>query len=165
MFKSISYLGCQNEQQFKMKWLKAHELSKIVPFCIETEETVKGFPDVLCIDKVTKQVHFLEFKFTKSGKIKFQPTQPAFYKKHYYLPIKIVAYNAKTLTVHYIMKEDLFQESSAYKMNEKAEVDLRKAENARYNALVPLIICVLTKASSVPNILEKIFSSFSRPES
>ena len=133
MFKSISYLGCQNEQQFKMKWLKAHELSKIVPFCIETEETVKGFPDVLCIDKVTKQVHFLEFKFTKSGKIKFQPTQPAFYKKHYYLPIKIVAYNAKTLTVHYIMKEDLFQESSAYKMNEKAEVDLRKAENARYS--------------------------------
>lgn len=133
MFKSISYLGCQNEQQFKMQWLKAHELSKIVPFCIETEETVKGFPDVLCIDKVTKQVHFLEFKFTKSGKIKFQPTQPAFYKKHYYLPIKIVAYNAKTLTVHYIMKEDLFQESSAYKMNEKSEVNLSKVENARYS--------------------------------
>lgn len=128
MIKVVDYIGCQNEQQFKMKWLKINELPKIIPFCIETEETVKGFPDVLCIDKETKQSYFLEFKFTKSGKIKFQPTQPAFYKKHYYLPIKIIAYNERTRTVHYIMKEDLFQESSAYKMNEKAEVDLRKAE-------------------------------------
>ena len=128
MIKVIDYIGCQNEQQFKMKWLKINELPKIISFCIETEETVKGFPDVLCIDKETKQAYFLEFKFTKSGKIKFQPTQPAFYKKHYYLPIKIIAYNERTRTVHYIMKEDLFQESSAYKMNEKAEVDLRKAE-------------------------------------
>lgn len=133
MIKSIDYIGCQNEQQFKMKWIKINELPKIVPFCIETEETVKGFPDVLCIDKETKQAYFLEFKFTKSGNIKFQPTQPAFYKKHFYLPIKIIAYNAKTRTVHYIQKEHLFCENSAYKMNEKAEVNLCKAERLIMN--------------------------------
>lgn len=128
MIKVTDYIDCQNEQQFKMKWLKVNELPGFASFCIETEETIAGFPDVLCIDKKTKHAYFLEFKFTKNGKIKFQPTQPAFYRKHYYLPIQIIAYNARTQTVHYIMKEGLFQESSAYKMNAKAEVDLCKAE-------------------------------------
>lgn len=128
MLKSDDFSNCQNEQQFKMQWLKINKFPEISTFCIETEETVAGFPDVLCIDKETKQAYFLEFKFTKSGKIKFQPTQPAFYKKHYYLPIKVIAYNAKTQTVHYIMKENLFWEDSTYKMNAKAEVDLCKAE-------------------------------------
>ena len=128
MIRSDDYIDCQNEQQFKMKWLKINELLHFTKFCIETEETVKGFPDVMFIDNDTKQTWFAEFKFTKTGKIKFQPTQPSFYKKYYHLPIKVIAYNAKTLTLHYIMKEDLFRESSAYKMNEKAEVDLCKAE-------------------------------------
>ena len=128
MLRGDDYIGCQNEQQFKMKWLKINGLPNFTQFCIETEETVKGFPDVMFIDNDTKQVHFAEFKFTKNGKIKFQPTQPAFYKKYYHLPIKVIAYNAKTSIVHYIMKEDLFRESSIYKMNEKAEVDLCKAE-------------------------------------
>lgn len=127
MVKVIDYLQCQNEQQFKMKWLKVNSLQNYTQFCIETEETVKGFPDVMFIDNDTKQVWFAEFKFTNTGKIKFQPTQPSFYKKHYHLPIKVIAYNAKTQTVHYIMKEDLFRDC-IYKMNEKAEVDLCKAE-------------------------------------
>lgn len=111
-----------------MLWLKRNQNLNTYFFCIETEETVKGFPDVMSVCRETTKSIFFEFKFTKTGKIKFQPTQPAFYKKHYYLPIKIIAYNERTQTVHYIMKEDLFQESSAYKMNEKAEVDLCKAE-------------------------------------
>ena len=128
MVKSIDYIDCQNEQQFKMKWLKLNELPNILSLCIETEETVKGFPDVLSIDKETKKTYFFEFKFTKRGKIRFQPTQPAFYKKYAYLSIWIIAYNAHTRTVHIIPKEALFQENSDYKMNEKAEVDLSKAE-------------------------------------
>ena len=118
MVRSDDYTDCQNEQQFKMKWLKINELSHFTKFCIETEETVKGFPDVMFIDNDTKQTWFAEFKFTK----------PSFYKKYYHLPIKVIAYNAKTNIVHFIMKEDLFRESGAYKMNEKAEVDLCRAE-------------------------------------
>ena len=133
MVRSDDYTDCQNEQQFKMKWLKINELPNFTKFCIETEETVKGFPDVMFIDNDTKQTWFAEFKFTKTGKIKFQPTQPSFYKKYCHLPIKVIAYNAKTLTIHYIMKEDLFHESGTYKMNEKAEVDLCRAEKLIMN--------------------------------
>ena len=126
---TADFTKCKNEQEFKMLFIKSAPNKKdFHMFCIETEETVKGFPDVLCIHKETDLASFEEFKYTKTGKIKFQPTQPSFYKKYYHLPIKVIAYNAKTLTVHYIMKEDLFRESGAYKMNEKAEVDLCRAE-------------------------------------
>lgn len=126
---TADYSKCKNEQEFKMLFLK-HIPNKEAfnHFCIETEETVKGFPDVLCIDKVTKQVYFLEFKFTKSGKIKFQPTQPAFYKKYKDLDIMVIAYNAKTDKVHSFMTNELFMKESPYCMNEKAEVDLNIAE-------------------------------------
>ena len=82
MVRSDDYIDCQNEQQFKMKWLKINGLPNFTKFCIETEETVKGFPDAMFIDNDTKQTWFAEFKFTKTGKIKFQPTQPSFYKKY-----------------------------------------------------------------------------------
>ena len=111
-----------------MMWLKETESDRYTTFCIETEETVKGFPDVLRIDNTDKTVTLIEFKFTKTGKIKFQPTQPAFYKKYYHLPVKIVAYNAKTKYLHQFMKEHLFWKGNPYEMNEKAEVDLCKIE-------------------------------------
>ena len=125
---TADFTKCKNEQQFKMKWLKINELSHFTKFCIETEETVKGFPDVMFIDNDTKQTWFAEFKFTKNGKIKFQPTQPSFYKKYYHLPIKVIAYNAKTDKVHTFMTNELFMKASPYYMNERAEVDLNKAE-------------------------------------
>ena len=118
------YHDCKNEQQFKMKWLKLNARPDVTHFCIESEETVKGFPDVMCIDNDTKQVSFIEFKYTKNSRIKFQPTQPAFYKKYFYLPVHIVAYDAKTDKVHYFTKENLFYEKSPYRMNDKAEVQL-----------------------------------------
>ena len=126
---TADYSKCKNEQEFKMLFLKSAPNKKdFYMFCIETEETVKGFPDVLCIQKETDKVSFEEFKYTKTGKIKFQPTQPAFYKKYFTLPIIIVAYNAKTDKVHTFMTNELFMKESSYCMNEKAEVDLNKAE-------------------------------------
>ena len=120
---------CKDEQQFKMKFLKhAKNKNDFYTFCIETEETVKGFPDVLCIKKDTEKVSFEEFKFTKTGKIKFQPSQPAFYRKYITLPISIIAYNAKTNKVHWFQTFELFDKESPYYMNEKAEVDLCQAE-------------------------------------
>jgi hypothetical protein len=97
-------------------------------FCIETEETVKGFPDAIQIAKRDRTCTFYEFKYTKTGKIKFQPTQPAFYKAHPDLKIRVVAYNAKTNCLHHFETSLLFNKDSRYCMNEKAEVDLNKAE-------------------------------------
>lgn len=126
---NISYLKCKNEQEFKMMFLKkARNKQDFYSFCIETEETVKGFPDVLCLEKSTDKASFEEFKYTKTGKIKFQPTQPAFYKKYSTLAIGIVAYNAKSNKVHFFMTRELFNKESPYYMDEKAEVDLNKAE-------------------------------------
>ena len=125
---TADYSKCKNEQEFKMLFLKsAKNRNDFYTFCIETEETVKGFPDVLCIQKETDKVSFEEFKYTKTGKIKFQPTQTAFYKKYFTLPIIIVAYNAKTDKVHTFMTNELFDKNSPYYMNEKAEVDLNIA--------------------------------------
>lgn len=126
---TADYSKCKDEQSFKMLFLK-HIPNKEAfnSFCIETEETVKGFPDVLCIHKETALAHFLEFKYTKTGKIKFQPTQPAFYKKYTDLVINVIAYNAKTDKVHAFLTNELFMKESPYYMNEKAEVDLNKAE-------------------------------------
>ena len=121
-----NYSKCKNEQEFKMKFLKnAKNKQDFYCFCIETEETVKGFPDVLCVEKNTD---FEEFKYTKTGKIKFQPTQPSFYKRYSTLPICVVAYNAKSDKVHWIMTHELFDKESPYYMNEKEEVDLCKVE-------------------------------------
>lgn len=125
----VDYSKCKNEQEFKMLFIKSAPNKKdFYVFCIETEETVKGFPDVLCIHKETDLASFEEFKYTKTGKIKFQPTQPAFYKKYGTMPIIIIAYNAKTDKVHTFMTNELFMKASPYYMNERAEVDLNKAE-------------------------------------
>lgn len=126
---TADFTKCKDEQQFKMLFLK-HIPKKegFNYFCIETEETVKGFPDVLAVHKETYVASFMEFKYTKTGKIKFQPTQPAFYKKYKDLVIMIVAYNAKTNKVHTFITDSLFDKGSLYYMNERAEVDLCKAE-------------------------------------
>ena len=123
-----SYAGCQNEQQFKMAWLKRQESRGYTRFCIETEETVKGFPDAIEISKFQSTCSFYEFKYTKTGKIKFQPTQPAFYKANPDLIISVVAYNAKTNCVHQFGVGCLFNKTCEYVLNDKAEVDLTKAE-------------------------------------
>ena len=129
---TADYSKCKNEQEFKMLFLKSAPNKKdFYMFCIETEETVKGFPDVLCIYKETDLASFEEFKYTKTGKIKFQPTQPAFYKKYSTLPIIVVAYNAKTDKVHCFKTHELFDKESPYYMNSKSEVDLNKAEQIK----------------------------------
>ena len=121
------FAKCKDEQSFKMMWLKENQTPNFYRFCIETEETVKGFPDVMEINKFDLTTTLLEFKFTKTGRIKFQPTQPAFYKSHPELRIYVLAYNAKTKQLHLFESGLIFREG-AYKMNEKAEVDLCKAE-------------------------------------
>ena len=123
----IAFSECKNEQQFKVKYVNK-VLRKQYPavFCIETEETVAGFPDVLCLQKDHKAV-FYEFKFSNSqGKIKFQPTQPAFYRQHSDLDIWIVALNNKTKEAVVFPVWDISPKKGErrFYMNEKAEVQL-----------------------------------------
>ena len=105
-------------------WSKAYKNSYI--FCIETEETIPGFPDVEILPKEHGiDPLFLEYKVSdKRGVIKFKKSQPIFYKKHPDMPITVVAYNNKTGDRHTFDKDDLFLRGGRYEMNERREVRL-----------------------------------------
>ena len=116
-----TYLTCKDEQDFKKQYFvvelrKKYQNTIQKIFCIETEETVAGFPDVmeLLIDS-TIRAHFYEFKFSdKRGNIKFQPTQPAFYKMNPEMEICVVAYNCVSKRVHLFRTNEIFDKESPY---------------------------------------------------
>lgn len=118
---SDTYEGCENEQQFK-KLYTVTELKRIWKdariFNIETEETVAGFPDVIVVGKMNDMLnfaHFYEFKISDlSGSIKFQPTQPAFYKHNPEMLINVVAYNRFSKRVHVFSTNEIFNKDSPY---------------------------------------------------
>lgn len=132
---SDDYAHCKNEQEFKKLYCVAelkrrNSMQKI--FNIETEETVAGFPDVM--ETVTigagscTQAFFYEFKISDlSGSIKFQPTQPAFYKHNSELPIKVVAYNRFSKRVHVFSTNEIFDKDSPYYTN-NARINLCAVE-------------------------------------
>lgn len=123
----ISYNKCKNEQDFKMTWFKRFKKYYADMFCIETEETVGGFPDVMALG-YNQQAHFFEFKFTKTGKIKFQPTQPAFYKAHNTMDITVLAlWQTETGTRVYAFPVSKMFEEGHYRLNERGEIDLHDA--------------------------------------
>lgn len=121
--KCKSYNECKNENQFKRYWIANNKSRYLYVFCIETEETASGFPDVLTLglDNATR---FYEFKFTQTNKIRFQPTQPAFYKMYPKMNIKVVAYS--TLLGMYVMfpVEHLFTAESELSIDRLGTVDL-----------------------------------------
>lgn len=119
---SDTYVSCENEQQFKKLYcvteLKRRNTGQKI-FNIETEETVAGFPDVMELVTISAgsctQAFFYEFKISDlSGSIKFQPTQPAFYKHNSELPIKVVAYNRFSKRVHVFSTNEIFDKNSPY---------------------------------------------------
>ena len=135
----MKYEECKTEQAFKTEWIRRNKRRFIAVFPIETEETVKGFPDVLGIcetDVMDKELSviakvqtpcFMEFKLAKRGRIKFQPTQPAFYKAHKELDISVVSlaeYYGKYYIVSFPVSA-LFEKKGAFELNGMNEVDLR----------------------------------------
>lgn len=123
----ISYNKCKNEQDFKMTWFKKFKKYYADMFCIETEETVGGFPDVMALG-YNQKAHFFEFKFTKTGKIKFQPTQPAFYKAHNTMDITVLAlWQTETGARVYAFPVSMMFKDGCYHLNEHGEIDLRNA--------------------------------------
>ena len=112
---STKIKSCKDEQSFKMAYIdELRIVNNGTFFCIETEETVLGFPDVLFIEKGTQKAKLLEFKYARSGKIKFKPAQPAFYRTNAKLDISIVAYNPDSKRVHIFSAEKLFDPNSTY---------------------------------------------------
>ena len=117
---SDAYAHCKNEQEFKKLYCVA-ELKKRYAgqkiFNIETEETVAGFPDVMELTTFCGKTtaRFFEFKVSdKRGNIKFQPTQPSFFKQNYELDIKVVAYNNQSKRVHVFGASEIFDKGSPY---------------------------------------------------
>ena len=83
------------EQEFKTEiidlWKKAKTFKYV--FCIETEETEPGFPDVMAI-REDNTCAFFEFKVTnKKGKMKFERSQPVFYMRHKEMEIHLFVYD------------------------------------------------------------------------
>lgn len=122
---SDDFVKCVDEQAFKKlycslrlrhKELKNQKNQKI--FCIETEETVAGFPDVMELftsSSCAMAVHFYEFKASdRYGNIEFQPTQPAFYKSNEDLKVRVIAYNRKSHRVHTFSASEIFNKDSPY---------------------------------------------------
>ena len=130
---SDTYASCKSEQEFKKLYIAKHKKDtnhKI--FCIETEETVAGFPDVIELVTISArsctQAFFYEFKFSdKNGNIKFQPTQPAFYKHNSELLINVVAYNRFSKRVHVFSTNEIFNKDSPY-YTAKGRINLNDVE-------------------------------------
>ena len=117
------YAHCKDEQEFKKLYtisrLRQREAvtAKQKLFCIETEETVAGFPDVMELTTFCGKTtaRFFEFKISDArGNIKFQPTQPSFFKQNYELDIKVIAYNRVSRRVHLFSTDEIFDKDSPY---------------------------------------------------
>lgn len=116
----------KNEKEFKRYMIEVLKGTKsfLGIFEIETEETVLGFPDVLAITNENKAVLY-EFKYSnKQGVIKFQPTQPAFYKENNKLDIEILAFDVRFNNYHIIQACELFIEKGRYKISDNGKVKL-----------------------------------------
>lgn len=116
----------KNEKEFKRYMIEVMKGTKeyLGIFEIETEETVLGFPDVLAITSENKAVLY-EFKYSnKQGVIKFQPTQPAFYKENNKLDIEILAFDVRCNSYHLFYANELFTEKGIYKISDNGKVKL-----------------------------------------
>ena len=91
------------ENKLKQDVIKARERHdpRLVHFCIETEETEPGFPDVLSI--LGRTYVFIEFKVSDDqGYLTFTRAQPLFYRRNNTARIVIMAWdvpNRRLLTI------------------------------------------------------------------
>lgn len=112
------------ESDFKAKkikeWEKLPTVDKV--YCIETEETEPGFPDVM-LRNSAGGYEFYEFKVSDAnGVIKFKRSQPAFYRRNKGMNVTIIAYsNAKGETVTF-KASLLFDKDSPFAINDRLEV-------------------------------------------
>jgi hypothetical protein len=112
------------EAEFKKrhieKWKKLGIYARV--YCIESEETEPGFPDVIAQNGA---FDFFEFKVSDArGVIKFQKTQPSFYKRNPNLRVTVVALDNRDGEVIMFPASALFEADSQFNINSKLEVQL-----------------------------------------
>lgn len=88
----------KNEQDFKMAWIRSCT-ERALPgtrfFCVETEETEPGFPDVMTLS-FKQTAKFFEMKLADAkDNFTLQPTQPLFYRGHTDMNISIMVWSNK----------------------------------------------------------------------
>ena len=114
----------KSEQEYKMNKIRELCSNPVIStdyVLVESPLTASGFPDLL-LQRVhpsgKKKYYFIEFKISdESGAIKFQNTQPAYYRRHSTFPFLIFAFNRKTgREVHFTTKA-LFNPSHKYYLN------------------------------------------------
>lgn len=82
----------KNEAEFKKDFVEILRKNGYTVFCIESEETAPGFPDVMAV--YDEKVYFYEMKITdRHGSFKMQKTQPKFYKTYPNLKIYVVIWD------------------------------------------------------------------------
>lgn len=101
----------KDEAGFKAAVLKVwrKKAPQYTRFEIENEEKEPGMPDVLSISSERDHfAYFTEFKISNDkGVIKFQKTQPLFYRRHSGLPIEILAWDVPRSRVVLITPEEV----------------------------------------------------------
>jgi hypothetical protein len=83
------------EERFKQDAIKLWDRTeaRATSFCIESPGTASGFPDVLQLTDYGAY-RLYEFKVSNAkGAIKFERTQPLFYRKHQGLQVTILAWD------------------------------------------------------------------------
>ena len=106
------------EQKLKRDFIKALASKRVHFFCIETAETVPGFPDVLEIGPYGYYLYELKVSDNK-GVITFTRAQPLFYKKYAKdLKILICAWNVPRQTMYFRSALDIVEAKTLrYKLN------------------------------------------------
>lgn len=98
-------------------------------FCIESPGTADGFPDVLAVSDRGRYQLF-EFKVSDSeGCVRFQKTQPLFYKKNAGLTMFILAWDVTRQRAVYVTPDAVVAEKSLrFKLPESRGFQARRSK-------------------------------------
>lgn len=107
----------RTEKEFS-KWIVAQLRRHFkTVFSIETEETVKGFPDIMVMSALNK-ASFIELK-VGSKDIHLQHTQLAFAKCHPEMSIGLCIFNQDTRSIYFLPDIKRLEEIKPSKVTEK----------------------------------------------
>lgn len=107
----------RTEKEFS-RWLVAQLRKHFnTVFSIETEETVKGFPDIMIMPTLNKTV-FMELKVGLKD-IQLQHTQLAFAKRHKEMSIGLCIFNQDTGSIYFLPDIKRLEEIKPAKVTDK----------------------------------------------
>jgi hypothetical protein len=123
----------QSEAKFKAAIIKLWKSEGIFDeiFCIETEETEPGFPDVMVKLNDQEVYKFFEFKVSDAkGLIEFTKNQPRFYLFHRGMDIQVLALDnrvpfdkdSRSMVMFPVSK--IFEKGGQFELSDRRQVQL-----------------------------------------